>query len=90
MRIALGVCGLAAVDGWHVSGMPQPTRHPLLRTQRREPGPGDETRDSHHAPLSVRRDGLEKQGRGRLNRAVEQDGTIVLNDTDLQAAGLHI
>jgi hypothetical protein len=89
-RIDRGVCGLAAVEGCPRAGMPQHTSAPLVRTQSRAPGPGEETFDSHHEPRTVRRDGREQQVGGRLHRAMEHDLTIVLHATDRHGAGMPV
>ena len=70
-------------------GMPQHTGHPLCSPQSREPVPGEDTLASHHEPLTVRGDGLEKRGWSCLHRAVEPALTIVVHATALHGAGVQ-
>jgi hypothetical protein len=90
VRIARVGFGLATVASLQRAGMPPHQGHPRFRTQSSEPGPGEETCDSHHETRTGRGDGLEQQVWSCLHMAVEHDRTSVLHATDIHGAGVHI
>ena len=90
LGIALIVCGLAPVDGFHVEGMPPHKGHPLLCTQVGQPVPGEDPFDCHPQPGTIGRHGLEKRFRSGFHGAVHQDVSVMVHDTAIHAPGRQV
>src|SRR5215510_2011497 len=71
LGINLIVFGFAAVNGFHIKGMPQDKSEALLGAEVGEPIPGKHALDSHDEPLAVRGDSLEKGVWSGLHVAVQ-------------------
>jgi len=63
-------------------------RDALFRAEVGEPIPGEEAFHGHDQSVPIGRNGLEEGFRSGFHVAVEQDFTIVAQDTDLHGAGM--
>jgi hypothetical protein len=88
--VDLIVFGLAAMDGFHIQRVPEDKRDAFLRIQVREPVPGEDAFDGHDHRFSIGRDGLEKRLRTGFHVPVQHDLAILVQDTDVHAAGVEI
>jgi hypothetical protein len=90
LRIDLIIFGLAAVNGFHVEGVPEDKGHTLVSTQVGQPVPGEDTLDSHHETLTIGRNGFEERFRRGLHIAVQQHFPLLAQDTDVHGAGVQV
>ncbi len=90
LGIDLGLCGLATVESLQREGVPKDEGQTLRSAEVREPVPGEETGNGHTQTVPRRRKGLQTWCRSGLHLAVEQDGPVMVHDTDLPTAGMPI
>jgi hypothetical protein len=89
VRIDLVVCGLAAVDRFHVEGVSKDKSHPCLGTEVGEPIPGKEACDGHNQTVPRGSASREEGFRGSLHSTVPQDFPVTVHDTDVHAPGMQ-
>jgi hypothetical protein len=90
MGVDLIVFGFATVDGFHIQGMAQHKRDPVIGAEVGEPVPGKHTFGSHDDLLAVGRNGLEQGFGGGLHIAVQECCPGLIEDTDVHGAGVQI
>jgi hypothetical protein len=78
------------VDGLHVEGVAEHERDLVLSTEVGDPVPGKHAFDADDEPIAERLDGAEQGfGPGR-QLAVEVDGAVVIEDTQVHTSGMQI
>ena len=87
---ALGVCGRAAVHGWHGARLPQPAGAAGCGPAVGEPVPGAETRDGHDHAVTRGCHSLEQRCRRGGHGVVEPPGALVAHDADVHTPGLPV
>jgi hypothetical protein len=90
LGVARVVCGLAAVDRFHLQRVPEDNGHLCLGAEVGEPVPGQETfeRADQLRPLGC--PGLEKRLRTGVHGAMPQDLAVLAKETHVQAASMQI
>ena len=63
---------------------------PFLRTQVREPVPGEEACDGHDHRFPRGCDSLEKRLRAGWHVPVQHDLALLIQDTDIHGAGMQV
>jgi hypothetical protein len=90
LRIALGVCGLAALDGRHGEGMAQATRPPCTSATIGAPVPRDDTGDTDDPVCAGGRKGLEQGGWPSGHMAMHQARSMLVEETEGPRASVHV
>jgi hypothetical protein len=84
------VCGRAAMECFPRERVPEDNRDPVWSTQVSEPLPGAEAFDGHDHRFPRGRDGLEKRLRTGFHVPVQHDLALLVQDTDVHAAGVEV
>jgi hypothetical protein len=82
------VLGLAPMNGFHVKGMAQDEGNTRLGAKVGEPVPGEDAFDADHEILSIGRNRLEKRLGCCPHIPVEQDLSLLVQDTEVHGAGV--
>jgi hypothetical protein len=90
VRLHRSVVGLAAVERLHVERVPEHKRHLLTRAEVSEPGPGQETLDGHDDLGAIRQTRPEECLWTGLHVLMAQDLPSLIQDADIQAAGMQV
>jgi hypothetical protein len=85
-----GVVGRAAMDGLPRESVPEDNRAPCLSPHVSAPVPGAEAFASPDYPVSVGRDGREKRLGTRLHVPVQHALALLVQETDVHAAGVEV
>ena len=90
LRIDAVVFGFAAMDGFHVQGMPEDEGYPLPDAQVRQPVPRKDAFDGDDDVVTIRRDDLE-EGLG-VSREIllDHDLPILAEDAYVHRAGMEV
>ena len=78
------------MDGFHIQGMAEDKRQSLLRTQVGEPVPRKDALHSDDNILPRGGNDLQKRLRARRHIAMHQDLAVVVENTDVQGAGVQV
>jgi hypothetical protein len=70
--------------------MAEDERNALLGTQVSEPVPGEDAFNRHDQAIPVGRHGFEKGFRIGFHIAVQQEFTVVAQETDIHASGMQV
>jgi hypothetical protein len=89
-RIDLVVCGLTAMDGLHLQGMPEDKRATSLGAEVGEPVPSEHTLSRHDHPLSIRGNGLQQGLWSGLHITRHQDLTALVEDADIPGPSMQV
>jgi hypothetical protein len=84
------VLGFAAVDGFHIEGVPEDEADPFGGAEIGEPVPGEHALDGNDEVFAVRGDRVEERLRGRPEVAVQQDLARLVEDAQIHRAGVEI
>jgi len=87
--IELVVCGAAPMAGLHRAGRPKHTGKAWASAEVGTPRPGQEAFDADDQVGPVRRDGLETRRWAGWHVAVQHDLPVLVEEADLQGAGLQ-
>src|SRR4029450_6919694 len=90
LRVNLIVFRLAAVDGFHIQGMPEDKRNAFARTEVGKPIPGEDTLDSNNQPVTRGCNSLEKRFGSCWHVAVQHDLAVLTQDTKVHGAGMQV
>jgi hypothetical protein len=78
LGVDLVVLGLAAVDGFHVQGMPQDERDALTGAEVGQPVPGEDALHRDDDVLPVGGDGAEEGFRGAWHLPMQKGGALLV------------
>jgi hypothetical protein len=88
--IALGMCGLPAVEGLHRQRRTEDAREARVRPQVSEPVPGAHARDGHDEPLAIRGKSFQEGLRGGWHGAVHKRRAALVEATDQHGTGVQV
>src|SRR5919109_4816484 len=78
------------MDGFHIEGMAQDKGNALFSAEIGQPIPGEHAFDRYDKTLPVGSNGFEEGFRSGWHIAVQQELTIVAQDTDVHGAGMQV
>src|SRR6266851_7774244 len=84
------VLGLAAVDGFHVQGVPQHERNLFLPAHVREPVPAEHALDADDDAVTKGRDRMKKGFRVAGEVVVEDDVAVVIEDAQIHRSCVQV
>jgi hypothetical protein len=88
MGINFIVLGFAAMNRFHIEGMPKHKGNPFLLTEVGEPVPREDTLYSHDQIVPIGGDDPQERFRGGREILVDEFRAVLIQDTDVHRLGM--